>query len=167
MKKYNFEDWLLILIFWILGLAVFSQFFFRYFLNNPLGWTEEIARYLLIAVTFTGALVAVRRGSHILVNYFYRYVSLKIAKAMTLIMDTVLVVVFGYLSILSWKMTSIATQDMSTVPVPKSIIYYFVCFCFIGMALRSLQCAVRHIKTPDNAPLIKACLLYKTMEKEG
>ena len=47
-------------IFWVLGATVFYQFFTRYVLNDSAAWTEEIARYLLIAMVFVGA--AHRRG---------------------------------------------------------------------------------------------------------
>ena len=40
-----------------LTLAVFWEVFTRYVLNNSAAWTEEIARYLLIATVFTGATI--------------------------------------------------------------------------------------------------------------
>ena len=43
---------------------VFAGVFFRYFLHIGLGWTEELARYLQIWMTFIGATVAVKRWSH-------------------------------------------------------------------------------------------------------
>jgi TRAP-type C4-dicarboxylate transport system permease small subunit len=49
------EAWVALLFFWALGLTVFYQFFTRYVLNDSAAWTEEIARYFLIATVFTGA----------------------------------------------------------------------------------------------------------------
>ena len=65
---YWIEDWIAFAVFWALAVVVFLQFFTRYVLNNSLGWTEEIARYLLIAVTFIGAAMAMRKRSHIAVE---------------------------------------------------------------------------------------------------
>ena len=48
------EAWLALAFFWALGLTVFYQFFTRYVLNDSAAWTEEIARYLLIATVFIG-----------------------------------------------------------------------------------------------------------------
>ena len=61
------EDWLAFAVFWVLGFIVFLQFFTRYVLNDSLAWTEEIARYGLIWVTYIGAIMVTRRHTHIAV----------------------------------------------------------------------------------------------------
>ena len=40
------------------------QVFFRYVLNQSLFWSEELARYLLVWLSFLGASVAYRRKAH-------------------------------------------------------------------------------------------------------
>src|SRR5205823_11646107 len=59
------EDWLAFLVFWSLAFIVFLQFFTRYVLNDSLAWTEEIARYGLMWLTFIGGAVVTRKNSHI------------------------------------------------------------------------------------------------------
>ncbi len=59
----------------IFGLAmtiiVVAQVFARYVLNASLFWSEELARYLLVWLTFLGASVAYRQGLHPGVDFFY------------------------------------------------------------------------------------------------
>ena len=43
--------------------------FTRYFLNDPLAWTEEAARYALIWLSWLGGGLALRRGAHIAVEF--------------------------------------------------------------------------------------------------
>src|SRR5829696_7249321 len=62
------EDWIAFVIFWALAFIVFLQFFTRYVLNDSLAWTEEIARYGLMWVTFIGGAVATRKRTHIAVE---------------------------------------------------------------------------------------------------
>ena len=65
---YAFEDWVSFALFWALAFVVFYQVFTRYALNDAAGWTEEIARYLLVAVVFIGAAMSVRKNNHIHVD---------------------------------------------------------------------------------------------------
>jgi TRAP-type transport system small permease protein len=59
------------LVLFILVLAVASlQVIARYVLVTPLPWTEEIARFLLVWVTFLGAASITRRKLHITVEFF-------------------------------------------------------------------------------------------------
>ena len=57
------EDWLAFALFWALAFIVFLQFFTRYVLNDSLAWTEEIARYGLMWLTFIGGAMVTRRNS--------------------------------------------------------------------------------------------------------
>lgn len=45
-------------------LVVFSQVVFRYVLNSPSPWTEELARYLFIWISLLGAAYGVMTRSH-------------------------------------------------------------------------------------------------------
>jgi hypothetical protein len=81
LSSYGIEDWVALALFWGLAVVVFLQFFTRYVLNDSLAWTEEIARYLLIMVAFIGGGMAVRRMSHIHVEFFYVYLSRRVAIA--------------------------------------------------------------------------------------
>ena len=47
-------DWAAFVLFWLLAAIGILQFVTRYFLNDSLAWTEEIARYVLMCLTFVG-----------------------------------------------------------------------------------------------------------------
>ncbi len=49
-------------------LVVLAQVFFRYLLNSPLVWSEELARYLFIWLCFTGWVIATRADHHIAIG---------------------------------------------------------------------------------------------------
>ena len=50
-------------------LCVLAQVVFRYVFNNPLTWSEELARYLFIWCAFLGWIIASRHDSHLAMTY--------------------------------------------------------------------------------------------------
>jgi TRAP-type C4-dicarboxylate transport system permease small subunit len=61
-------DWVAVAAFSGMFLCVLAQVVFRYFLGEPLVWSDELARYLFIWASFLGWIVAARRGSHLAID---------------------------------------------------------------------------------------------------
>ncbi len=142
---YAWEDWVTFGLFWTLAATVFYQFFTRYALNDSASWTEEIARYLLICTVFVGAAMCVRKGTHIHVDIFYRFMPRPMARALSTFVDIARVVFFGYAVYLTWLLIGkIGKQQMAIIDWPIGIIYGFVMFGFALMCFRSVTVAVRH-----------------------
>ncbi|MGM8930567.1 TRAP transporter small permease [Salinicola halophyticus] len=53
-----------------LVVSVFIQVVSRYVLNSSVPWTEELARYILVYLTFIGAALAVHEKTHLNVDFF-------------------------------------------------------------------------------------------------
>jgi TRAP-type C4-dicarboxylate transport system permease small subunit len=133
LSDYRVEDWATLLLFWVLAIVVFLQFFTRYALNNSIAWTEEIARYLLTCVGFLGGAMAVRRQTHIQVEFLYVYLPRGVARVLSPLVDILRVAFFGYATWLCWKVTVIMqTQPMVVIDWPMSIVYGI---CTLGIAL--------------------------------
>jgi len=147
LSDLRWDDIPVFVIFWILAFVVFLQFFTRYVLNDSLGWTEEIARFLLIAVTFTGAIMAVRKESHIAVEFLYRWVSRTGRRIAQGVIDLVTIGFFGLLTWLTIQLSGRTQQMMVSIDVPKSYVYWFVAVCFAGMTLYALINGWRHLRT--------------------
>jgi TRAP-type transport system small permease protein len=60
--------WALALCLGVMTSIVFVSVVFRYVLNSPLTWTEELASLLFAWLTFTGAFVGFRNRSHIAID---------------------------------------------------------------------------------------------------
>ena len=65
-----------------------------YVFNDSAGWTEEIARYLLIGTVFVGASVGVMRNNHIQVDFLYRHLPPRAGRVLSLGVDVVRVLFF-------------------------------------------------------------------------
>jgi len=145
LSVYAWEDWGTLAVFWILALVVFYQVFTRYVLNDAAGWTEEIARYLLIAVTFLGGAMAVRRSTHIQVDFVYRFIPPAAGRVMSTFVDAVRIAFFGYAVWLTWLLIDrIGAQRMAVIELPIGLVFGAMLIGFALMFGRSLQLAWRH-----------------------
>jgi TRAP-type transport system small permease protein len=147
LSRYRFEDWTAFALFWVLAVVIFTQFFTRYALNDSASWTEEIARYLLIATAFVGAAINVRKNNHIQVDFFYRLLPRSVTRPMSTMVDAVRVGFLGYCTWLTVAlMQKIGSQRMAIVDWPIGILYGFVAFGFGLMTWRALGVAAANWK---------------------
>ena len=140
VRQYAVEDWATLAIFWIMAGAVILQFFTRYVLNDSLAWTEEIATYCLVAVVFVGSAMCVRLGRHIHVDFLFRYLPSGVARALATSIDALRTAFFAYAAYLVWRFMGIVEgETMTTIMLPKNLIYGCVFVGFVLMSIRSVQ----------------------------
>jgi TRAP-type C4-dicarboxylate transport system permease small subunit len=145
ISHYRFEDWFTFVVFWLLAFDVFYQFFTRYVVQDSAAWTEEIARYLLIVVTFVGASMGVRRNTHIHVEFVYRYIPAAAGRALSTLVDVVRIALLAYATWLGIELVPrMHNLQMTVVDVPMSAIYAIVTAGFALMTYRAVEVAVRH-----------------------
>jgi TRAP-type C4-dicarboxylate transport system permease small subunit len=134
-------------LFWLMAAVVFYQVYTRYVLSDSAGWTEEIARYFLVAVVFIGASMSVRKNNHIQVDYFYRLMPRAMARVMSTAVDVVRCLFLGYAVWLTWLLLQrIGSQQMAVIDLPVGWVFGAMLFGFSIMFMRSLQVAWRHWK---------------------
>jgi TRAP-type C4-dicarboxylate transport system permease small subunit len=147
LGRYAFEDWLTLALFWLMAGAVFLQFFTRYVLNDSFAWTEEIAIYGLVAVVFLGSAMCVRLSRHIHVDLLYRYLPPRTARVLATLVDVLRIAFFAYGAVLVWRYASIISEErMTTIDLPKSIVFNAVVLGFALMTLRAVQVAVQDFR---------------------
>ena len=133
------EAWVALGFFWLLGATVFYQFFTRYVLNNSASWTEEIARYLLIAVVFTGATIGVAKNNHIQVDFFYKFMPAWLSKLMNHLVDIMRIAFFGAATFLTGQMMEkLGTYKMTIIDLPMNLVYGVVMAGFAAMCVRAM-----------------------------
>lgn len=153
------EDWIALAIFWVLALVVFAQFFTRYVLNDSLSWTEEIARYLLMVLTFVGAGIVTRKRLHIAVEMLETLLPDTGGRVLRAVVD---VITLGFVALLAWfSVTMIERmhiQRMTMIEAPMSIVYGAIAVGILIMLLRNIIVVVENARTGwrkrDDGPLI-------------
>ena len=133
-------------------LIVLLNVFLRYFLHIGLGWTEEAARFLLIAITFVAAAAAVKEWGHFRLLIATKWMSPRGLVAVQifaiLVVLAVSAILFRYgiaITQVSWSQTSPTMEWKmgylySIVPVCGAIMFIF--------ALEHLWNVIRGRSTP-------------------
>ena len=145
LSQYGIESWIAVFFFWILGATVFYQFFTRYVLNDSAAWTEEIARYMLIASVFVGMAIAVVKHDHIRVDFFYRFLPAKASRVLALTVDVINSAFYLACVWLTWLlMEKLGNYQMTIVDLPMNLIYGVCLAGFALAAVRSVQVTLKH-----------------------
>lgn len=141
------EAWVALGFFWVLGLTVFYQFITRYVLNDSAAWTEEIARYLLVATVFIGASIGVAKNSHIQVDFFYRHMPRAMGRWLARLVDVLRIAFFAAASVLTIEMmVKLRDARMTVVDLPMNLVYGLALLGFIAMFARSLWVMRIHVR---------------------
>lgn len=99
-----FERLLVSIIAFQAALLILSVFF-RYILNSPIVWCDEIVRYSLVWMTFAGAALATRDGKHILVDVIDTVLPEKGIKITNGFVDLVVIAFMAFLIYYGIRMT--------------------------------------------------------------
>ena len=137
------EGWIALGVFWLLGLTVFYKFVTRYVMNDSAAWTEEVARYMLIAVVFIGAAIGVAKNNQIQVDFFYRHMPSAMGHWLSRAVDLLRIAFFAAAVVMTINMMEkIGNQTrMTIVDAPMNIVYALCLFGFAAMTFRSAQVA--------------------------
>jgi TRAP-type C4-dicarboxylate transport system permease small subunit len=104
--------------------VLFLQVFTRYVLRNPLYWSEELARIILIWSVFLGAVFSFRSGTHMRIDILMKKLPMRLRMAVNLVSKTIVtvfsVVLVIHGSIFSSKMMRIIAP---ATKIPTGIIY--------------------------------------------
>jgi TRAP-type C4-dicarboxylate transport system permease small subunit len=76
--------------------VVILQVLCRYVLKSPLVWTEEVARYLMLWMAFTGASCIIKKWDNIYVDFFINMLNKKPRKIIMLLQKFVILGLLSY-----------------------------------------------------------------------
>jgi TRAP-type C4-dicarboxylate transport system permease small subunit len=137
-------DWLTcracIALFAAILVVMVLQVVFRYVLNAPLTWTEELARYLYIWACWLGAPVALRRGNHIAIAFVSDRLPPGLERLVALVTQVAALVFLIQLTIQGGiLMAKSHTVEAITLPIPWSAIYIAAPISAVLMILETIR----------------------------
>ncbi|MGH7004396.1 MAG: TRAP transporter small permease, partial [Alphaproteobacteria bacterium] len=126
----------------------------RYVINDSLAWTEEIARYLLTMVAYLGGAIAIRKFTHIHVEFLYVYLPRRVAWALSIFVDLARIAFLVTGVYLGWIVTEIMHgQRMVIIDLPMSIVFGACTLGLAIMAVRAVQVAIHNWRS-GTSPLL-------------
>lgn len=114
----------LILLSMLIAAVVFLQVVFRYVLQQPLYWSEELPRYLLIWMSFLAAALAQKNEAHINITLAVTPLPMAVQRVIRLLAN---LVILGFLGVLVYSgslVTRITAAHRSTaLQIPMAVVY--------------------------------------------
>lgn len=119
-----------------MGIIAFAAVFYRFVLRDPITWSEEAARYMMVWVTFLGAGYAMGKGKHIGVTMFVEKLPERARRGVTFAAEIVIMVFLAAvtfqgvnLMVSLWTQTSPAMDFPMWIPylaIPAGSVYMFL-----------------------------------------
>nr|WP_255259899.1 TRAP transporter small permease subunit [Lentibacillus sp. CBA3610] len=105
---------------------VFLQVISRY-LEIPLAGTEELARFMIIWLTFIGTSLAIHEKIHLAVKYFVSLVNENLQKMINILVDIIIIILFAILGFYGFDLTLLSMgTSSSALQVPMGLVYSII-----------------------------------------
>ena len=118
------NKWALVAILAAMSCIVFTNVSMRYLTNFSIVWAEEVARYLMIWMTFLGAGLALRQGAHAAIDNLQSAVGPRLGRLMRAVVVLLLLVFCGLMAWTGYEyMTRMGRQVTPATRISFTYIY--------------------------------------------
>ena len=134
--------WMLILMLAAMSCIIMANVALRHITGDSLIWAEEVARHLMVWVTFIGAGLVLRFGGHVAIDNLHAILPLRIARALRFAIVLSLLLFFG---VMIWQsVVYIQAMSFQTTPatgIPFMYVYMGMLIGFVLLAIHLLLIA--------------------------
>lgn len=147
----KFQDVTISIIMVIIVIVVGLQVCFRYILNLPLAWTEEIARYIFVWLTYFGAVIALNYGILISVDLLTKKFSPRMQYILALLRGIIVAVFLLVVTVYSVSLLTIVFPTKS--PATQISMFYpylavpFGTFLMLFYVIRNIIITIRELNS--------------------
>jgi len=125
-----------VLLFAAMILVTLLGVFFRYVMLNPFEWTEELARFLMLALSFLAINIALRKREHIAIQFLAQKLPNKVSKVLNYFVD---ILVGLFLVVLMKQGYLMATRTLLTASTLNISMFWIYLTVPLGAFLTILQ----------------------------
>jgi len=134
-----FNRWLLVALLAAMSLIVFCNVALRYLTTESLVWAEEVARHLMIWLTFLGSGLVLRNGGHIAIDNLQDVLPRAAARALRLV---IVVALMAFFAAMIWfgaiYVSRTMLQTTSATQIPFGYVYAAMPAGFLLLAIHLL-----------------------------
>ena len=131
--------WALIVILAAMSVVVFSNVAARYLTNYSIIWAEEVARYLMIWLTFLGAGLTLRYGGHVAITNVMDSLPSRAQRALRAVIVVCLLAFFLLMIWIGYNLTMrVHLQLTPATRIPFSYVYAAIPVGFALLAVHLL-----------------------------
>ena len=144
------NEWLVLLLLAAMWAIVFANVSLRYLSNFSITWAEEVARYLMIWMTFLGAGLSLRIGGHVAITNLHDFLGIRLQRALRALIGLLLICFFVAMMWIGYEyMMRMGRQLTPATRIPFSYIYAAMPIGFVLMIVHLLLIARSYILGED------------------
>ena len=115
-------NWALALLMAAMTVVMATQVWYRFVLNDPLSWSEELSRYIFVWISFIGAAAGVRYQVHLGIDLLRKALPPNTYRSMMILMN--LFVQIFLVVIIYWGFRILGTVRFQTSPAMSISMLY-------------------------------------------
>jgi TRAP-type C4-dicarboxylate transport system permease small subunit len=133
----------------VMFLVVIAQVIFRYILSQPLPWSEELARYLMIWVACLAASEAYVKGNHVGVSLVIDALKPSLRKIMILAIHLIVSILMGIIAYQGFVLSFLLRDQVSpALEIPMTWPYMAVPVGAIFILIQALALFFKYMREP-------------------
>lgn len=138
-----------VLLFTVAFLGFVVQVFFRYVMNSPILWTEEVTMIAFVWTVFWSAAFMVNIRDHVTFDVVYEIVPPQVKRAMAIFAMIVLIIAFALLIPATWDyLTFLLRKKSPVLRLPMTWIYACYLLFVVNFTIQALW-RLWKLFTPD------------------
>ncbi|HLS67185.1 MAG TPA: TRAP transporter small permease [Pseudogracilibacillus sp.] len=143
VTKYMTSGFLIVMV-----VIIFLQIVSRIVIQSSFSWTEELARFLMIWLTFLGAAFSFQHGAHIGISMLTDKLPKKVSAIITLLVGILCSVLFVILTVKGFELVGkSANQTSPAMRIPMSYVYWVIPISGVLLTLNVADVSVRQMIT--------------------
>ncbi|WP_017729035.1 TRAP transporter small permease [Halalkalibacterium ligniniphilum] len=146
---YAVSKYLVVFLVGLMSIVIIAQVLNRTFFGSSFFWSEELARYCLVWITFIGVSIAVRNGELVMLDFIQTKLTGKWKKYYQFFLNLIALIFMGIIIYYGFKQTFAPSALIQVTPalrLPMWVVYICVPIGFIFSFIHIISSMVLALK---------------------